>query len=196
MSTFQGIGTNFYGWKHYKTMPSIATKWFVIFFFPVIPLARYRLRVLTDFENESHVVQGGVLGGMPAQYDDFDIVAQTPLVLTEVLATYFNTYILGPVLLTWPVILIWLIISVFKHFGVTSDWVIFMLMPLLMFSFVNLFLLPLHALRKSRGMQTRFFSFDYRRKSPKKRANRPGRHSDNKTDQNPKPPHGSVRLGV
>lgn len=46
-NTFNGIGTTFYGQSKFQSDDSyVTTKWFVIGFFPLIPLASLRVRYL------------------------------------------------------------------------------------------------------------------------------------------------------
>lgn len=45
MYTFNGIGTRLYGKRDQATDGSyIATKWFTLFYFPVVPLSSYRVQ--------------------------------------------------------------------------------------------------------------------------------------------------------
>lgn len=46
MSSFMGIGTDIYGEKNYDPQDGFysATKWFIVFFLPIIPISSYRIR--------------------------------------------------------------------------------------------------------------------------------------------------------
>lgn len=72
---------------------------------PVFPLRRERLRVLTDFENETpkYNVSFGQLTG--TQGDRYQPIESLPLSLAEVLTTLIATYVLLPMLLLTPMFL-------------------------------------------------------------------------------------------
>lgn len=93
MSTFNGIGTLHYGWIHHPDETAHATKWFVVAFFPVIPIRREHLRII---EAPSDA---------PAWQSQFEILDRVPLSLGNVLKTYFKAYVLVPIILFAPVLL-------------------------------------------------------------------------------------------
>ena len=106
MSTHNGIGTMFYGWKHAANGESTATQWATIFYVPVLALGRYRLRVLTDFEREKFVSSGAealaALGGNIVRTDNLEILERLPFDVKEMASTYLKTYLVLPLLMSWP----------------------------------------------------------------------------------------------
>ncbi len=56
MSTLNGIGTLYYDWQANHDSTANATRWFVVFFLPVIPLQRVRLRVWATEQKRSGVL--------------------------------------------------------------------------------------------------------------------------------------------
>ena len=147
MSTVNGIGTKYYGWQPVRRSDRSAwvTKWFVLFYVPVIPLARQRLRVLTDRANE------GFFGGAT---DHYEILGQSALVWSEVLKTWFN-FVAGLAIVVVP-FLVFLWISGHQNaqralgrahnspLGIVSA-------VCLVFSLVAAVVVPMKALRRSRG---------------------------------------------
>ena len=86
MSTINGCGTLHYDWSHSDDGTSCATKWFVLFFFPIIPLKREHLRV----EN------AGALGATHFP------CGQVPMQAYGVIRTYLKAYLLVPVVFLGP----------------------------------------------------------------------------------------------
>ena len=105
MSTFNGIGTALRGWNHQADGTAFATEWFVLVYLPVVPLRRFHLRTLTDFEHEPFVpppAEGGWLRGGFSWSDPADVLARLPLSWSEIGRTYGRAYLLVPLLLLWP----------------------------------------------------------------------------------------------
>jgi hypothetical protein len=76
--TFNGIGTTFYGKRGFEQDDSyVTTKWFVIGFFPLVPLGSYRVRYLGT-------------EGVPflARTSSFEVVEQLPTHALQVLSIY------------------------------------------------------------------------------------------------------------
>ena len=94
MSTVNGIGTKFYGWQPVRLADrsAFATRWFVFFYVPIFPLARYKLKVLTDRANE------GFFGGAA---DHYQVLGETSLVWSEVLGTWW-AFLRGLLLVVVP----------------------------------------------------------------------------------------------
>lgn len=116
MSSINGFGTLYYGWRHFQDGTSTATKWLALFYIPVIPLQRHTLKVLTDFTHEGVQVKpiaGGLLGVSASQMNHYLIVKKTPLVLREAFITYLKTYVVLPILMFWPFCLAVLLGSAF-----------------------------------------------------------------------------------
>lgn len=90
MSTMNGVGTGFNGFSGFDPEGNFtATKWFTIFYFPVLPLWKGRLRRQVT---ECTVFQYQLLG-----YEK--------MTASEILSTYLYGWILTPLMLLWPLIL-------------------------------------------------------------------------------------------
>ena len=77
-NTFNGIGTSFYGQRQFETDGSyVTTKWFVLGFFPVVPLGSLRVR---------HIGSGGI--PFLSSSSTFEVVEELPLNGLQVLSTY------------------------------------------------------------------------------------------------------------
>jgi hypothetical protein len=122
MGTINGCGTMFYGWRHNKE-DSTATKWFTLFYIPIIPLGRSRLRALTDFEKEKFFSSPGALAaaivGYGSRTDLYQIKERLPLDGLSVLLTYLKAYLLLPLLVAWPILLM---VAIRGVFGVHPEW--------------------------------------------------------------------------
>ncbi len=159
MSTLNGIGTMYYSWRHHDDDTATATKWFVVMWLPVIPLARHHLRVLTDLAApEPFVATGtqGFLAGTPAQHTEYHVIETGSPQFREVALTLAWTYLAGPLLLAWPLAPFWLVGPACDYFGISVEarrsntaivlW-FFMSIPIL----VNPIVVTLWALRQARG---------------------------------------------
>lgn len=108
MARLNGIGTGFLGWRHRPDGVSTATLWFTVAYLPVIPLRRFRLRNLTDFDAERSPTvfetTAALLGGI-AWTDPIEILDRLPLQWQEIVATYLRCYVLVPLLCLWPIAL-------------------------------------------------------------------------------------------
>ena len=105
MGTINGFGTGFRGWQHHADGSSTAPSWFLCGVLPVVPLRRYRLRTLTDFENESFGTPAQVAVAAMGAFswsDPVAIEARLPLSWREIGMTYFRAYVLVPLLCLWP----------------------------------------------------------------------------------------------
>jgi len=113
MATVNGIGTVFYGWHHNPDGTATVTKWAVLFWLPLIPVGRYRIRMLNDPDSEPAVTGKGVvmaaLGG-GAVCDYYDILERLPLDWSSILTTYAKAYIGLPILLSVPAVLAGLVL--------------------------------------------------------------------------------------
>ena len=74
MATVSGIGTMRYDWKHRSDGTAEATLWFVIFFFPIIPLRRENLRVVDLGIERSNI--GSILLAIQGVEDQYGTDAQ------------------------------------------------------------------------------------------------------------------------
>lgn len=110
MSTVNGCGTMFYGWRGRATPASTATKWITLFFLPIAPLGRYRLTPITDFDREMLTASAkevaAALVGHGARTDISLISARLPIRFPEVLSTYFTAFVAVPFLMVWPWLLL------------------------------------------------------------------------------------------
>jgi hypothetical protein len=147
MSTVNGIGTRFYGWQ--PPLPAdrgaYATRWFVVFYVPLIPLARYELKVLTDRANE---------GFFDGAVDEYEVLGGTPLVWSEILRTWW-AFLRGLLLVVVP-FLTCLWISGYQNaqreHGQPHSALLGMVASVcLLLSLVAAIALPTRALRRSRG---------------------------------------------
>jgi hypothetical protein len=106
VGTNGGIGTIFYGWRHEGGGVATVTKWLVVFWLPVIPLGRYRIRMLNDPDDEPPVslkVLGMAAVGAGAVSDSFEILERLPLDWRSALRTYVTGYVGVPLLIGAPV---------------------------------------------------------------------------------------------
>lgn len=85
-NTFNGIGTTFYGKRGFEQDESyVTTKWFVIGFFPLIPLGSLRVRYIGT-------------AGVPffARTSSFEVIEELPTDLLQVLSIYlYSFFIVG-----------------------------------------------------------------------------------------------------
>jgi hypothetical protein len=99
MGTHNGFGTMYYGWTALPDGTAEATRWLVAAFFPVIPLQRLRIRVLeTNASKPVFLLFAG--HGFGTQ---LEVVEKMPLDWFSILKTYFNGYIVVPIILAAPV---------------------------------------------------------------------------------------------
>jgi hypothetical protein len=161
MATLNGFGNMFYGWKHQPGEDSSATKWLTIFYIPIVPLGRYRLKVLTDFNHEKTRIRATPVGMLASQENRFDILERTSLNWGEILRTYVSTFVGLPILMLGPFLvflglskLLSLVIHVPK--GELPLWLNGILMIGSAISLINLLWWPIWAIRRSRGMQLGF----------------------------------------
>jgi hypothetical protein len=147
MSTVNGIGTRFYGWRPPPCADhgAHATLWFVVFYIPLIPLARHRVKVPTD-----HAEEGFLCGAV----DECEVLGGMPLVWGEVLRTWW-AFLRGLLMVVAP-FLTCLWISGYqnaqrKH-GLPHNSTLGMVASVcLLLSLVAAIALPTSALRRSRG---------------------------------------------
>lgn len=115
MSTVNGWGTMFYGWRHTPGAPSTTTRWFTAFYLPVLPLSRHRLTATTDFDGERFAASPSdvalAMVGHASRTDTFAMDAKLPLQMSEVVVTYLKAYVAMPLLMAWP----WLLAALFRR---------------------------------------------------------------------------------
>jgi hypothetical protein len=100
MSTFNGIGTTRYDWRGRSDGTAEATVWFVVFFFPTIPLRREHLRVIDSGIRRSSILATlGALAGAGVGYQtSIQLLGTMPLSPIPVLRTYFMGFVVAPLL--------------------------------------------------------------------------------------------------
>lgn len=87
-SSWNGIGTMYRsfgtpdqeGWM-------MATVWSTFLYIPIAPLRRERVRILRD---------------VSSSYREFEVAGTTPLSFSEVMKTYFFSWIFVPIFVGWP----------------------------------------------------------------------------------------------
>jgi len=161
MATLNGFGTMFYGWKHQAQESSSATKWLTVFYIPIVPLGRYRLKVLTDFGHEGTRLSASPVGLMASQENRFDITEKTALNWVEVLQTYAKTFIGLPLLMIAPflvfmgiIALLSLVPGLHESKGADPQWLKPLTWIVSAISLGNFLWWPIWAIRRSRGMQS------------------------------------------
>lgn len=163
MSTLNGFGTLYYGWRHSADNTATATRWFAVSWVPIIPLRRERLRVLTNFNNPGQNIRVELGGLVISQVDHYELLERLPLSLGEVLVTLAKTFIGLPLLLLGPVLLLALGMKLAQAAGVdikpgSMPFAIFMGGTVL--SLVNVLYQAVRAIRRARGWQPNIQSLD------------------------------------
>ena len=147
MSTVNGLGTKYYGWQPVRAADrsAYATKWFVVLYVPVFPLARHKLKVLTDRANE------GFFGGA---VDHYQVLGETGLAWGEVLGTWWS-FLRGLLVVVVPFVTsLWIssyLDGLREHGKPPNIPVGVVSIACLVFSLVAAIALPMRALRRSRG---------------------------------------------
>ncbi|GAB5517639.1 MAG: hypothetical protein Rhob2KO_53640 [Rhodopirellula baltica] len=95
MSTLNGVGTLYYDWKSNDDGTANATRWFVVFFLPVLPIRRERVRV-----GNTEVKRSGVLdtilaatGNGSGFETEIEVLERAPNSLFRILKTYLLAYV-------------------------------------------------------------------------------------------------------
>jgi hypothetical protein len=158
MSTLNGFGTMFYGWKHAPDSASTATKWVAFFYIPIIPLGRYELNVKTDFRNESARLSATPAGLMASQTNHFEIAGKMAFKWNEALLTYAKAFLGLPFLMFAPLLIIWLIrlAGVMPHYQTQADtplWFNIFLGVFVVAQLASVLYWPIWSIRQSRGKQ-------------------------------------------
>jgi len=154
MSSIDGFGLLYYGWRHRDDGTATATKWIAVCWLPVFPCYREHLQVLTDFKNDKIESQLG--GLMVGQRDSFRIIERLPLSAKEVWITLAKTYLGLPLCYLVPMIIAGIIAKGLGLLGLDGPNIV---IPILgvgsavgMFNFL---LQIVRAIRRSRGWQRR-----------------------------------------
>ena len=162
MGTINGCGTMFYGWDH-ENEYSTANKWVTLFYFPVIPFARFRLKPLTDFEKEKFFSSPGdfaaAIVGYGSRTDLFQVKETLPLDGRSILITYVRAYLLLPLLMAWPVLLV---IAVRNILAVHPEWENTVWFSPVLITFVGIIIfnsiaVPMWAIQRARGYRGGLF---------------------------------------
>jgi hypothetical protein len=147
MSTLNGTGTKYYGWQSLRKSDrsAWATKWFVVLYVPVLPLARHRLRVLTDRARE------GFFGGAVNHYE---MLEQSSLDWGEVLRTWLR-FFTGLAIVVLPFLVgLWIggYQNAQRELGKPHNTALGLFSAAcLLFSLTAAIVVPMRALRRSRG---------------------------------------------
>ena len=134
MATFNGIGTTRYDWCRCTDGTAEATVWFVVFFFPIIPLRREHLRVIDSGIRRSGVLATlGALAGAGVGYQtSMQLLGARPLSPIPVLRTYFMGFVVVPLITVGvPVTLMIVTVMALKHFGMDPNVVFNKLAPVI-----------------------------------------------------------------
>jgi hypothetical protein len=159
MSTINGFGTLYYGWRHFDDGTATATKWFALSWVPVFPIYKERLRVLSNF-NSGHAELKSELGGLVvSQVDRYEIIERLPISGREVMLTYAKTYLGLPILFFGPILLgfIFFLLIPLKH-GVEvkpGDFVFNLFIGSVFISLINILIQSVRCIRRARGWQPR-----------------------------------------
>lgn len=152
MSTINGFGTLYYGWRHRDDGTATATRWVALCWLPVLPLGRHHLRVLTDF-NRPDVSSG--LGGLTLslqdRYERLDTLRLSP---REVALTYVKAYVGLPAVLVLPVVLMSLLLAGLGKLGLDvqpGSPLFLVYLAGAMASLVHFFYQVMRAIRRARG---------------------------------------------
>lgn len=164
MSTTNGVGTMYYGWRHPADATATATLWFVLFWLPLVPLQRHRLKVLTDLRKVKHLTPfealTAFLGAAEAvEVTRYQIVEMGRVAVMEAAATYLWTYAMGPILMGWPAALFWaggLVLDRNPAWR-QSDAMVYVAVAATMLVFANPIAVVLIALRRARGFNGGLF---------------------------------------
>lgn len=100
MSTLNGMGTTRYDWESNGDGTANSTVWFVVFFLPVFPLRRERVRVLpTEKKRDGALNILAVIAGYGSGFEtQIQILDSIPNSIGRILKTYLLAYIGVPVL--------------------------------------------------------------------------------------------------
>ncbi len=144
MQTWNGTGTMLYSWRTTPAGERTAMKWFTVMFIPVLPLARYRLRVRGSRPE----------GFLAPMHDEYDILEQGPVAWPEALATW-GALLKGLALVAvpWTCFFVSLSLADRRHEqGLNPSLVIGAALLLsLVGAFWATIALPLRAIRRARG---------------------------------------------
>ena len=146
MSTVNGTGTMFYGWQPPRRADRTryATQWFVLFYLPIVPLARYKVRILSDRAKE------GFFGGAT---DHYELLERTELDWSEILMTWWA--LVRGLLTVFVPFFVFLRVSDYQNAqretGQPHNSVLGLIAAAsLIFSLVAAIVVPMRALRRSR----------------------------------------------
>lgn len=107
VSTVNGFGTGLRGWNHQDDGTAFATSWVLFSYLPILPLRRYHVRVLTDFQNEPFVpapADGGRFSLGISWREPIEVLGRLPLSWREIGLTVLRAYVLVPLLCAWPLL--------------------------------------------------------------------------------------------
>ena len=108
MSTTNGFGTLYYDWEVGPDETVEATEWFVMQFFPVLPLGRYRLSVHTSGIKPSFFSLG--LNKQPFELS-CEKLGRVRITALRLLKTYVMGFIVTPLILISPLLITLIVIK-------------------------------------------------------------------------------------
>ena len=152
MSTLNGCGTLYYGWKFLPDGSATATKWISVFYLPIVPIARHKIAAV---EREGEKNSFILVGTLATQKGHVLITGEEKPKFKEVVLTYAKAYLALPLLMCsgWIPMAIYMFIGgkIFQIDANASAW----FMPVgYIFSFAglaNFLWWPVWAVRKSYG---------------------------------------------
>lgn len=116
MSTLNGFGTQYYGWRRPsgdEQDVAEATLWVVAAFLPIVPLRRVRLRVVPTVASRPSFFTVGWQGFTVHTQE----LERLPFDVASTLKTYACGYLLTPVLLLLPILVLALAGLVYEKVG-------------------------------------------------------------------------------
>ena len=101
---FNGIGTYYLNWEHCSDGTALATKWFAIFYLPVIPLRREQISVVSSGNDTVTTIP--LLFTSYTLRDEYRVMGRVPMDWSRVVWTYVFAYLWMPILLAAPLLVI------------------------------------------------------------------------------------------
>jgi hypothetical protein len=159
MSTINGFGTLYCGWRHFDDGTATATKWVALSWVPIFTLYKERLKVLSNFSS-GHAELRSELGGLVvSQVDRYEIIERLPISGREVLLTYAKTYLGLPILLFGSILLGFILfLLVPLKLGVEvkpGDSTFSLFIGSVFLSLINILIQSIRCIRRARGWQPR-----------------------------------------
>jgi hypothetical protein len=149
MSTWKGCGTTYYGWTHEENGTATATNWVVALMFPIVPLQRVRLRILSPDDDRFFSLR---------LIDHYEVLEVLDRDYRSILLTFVRAYVLFPLALILPWVLLFVVRIVARSLGYNDGELRSMMNSIMpVFGGLNvvyLIGLGLFVVRRSRGRKT------------------------------------------